>query len=123
MALAVVLAVFTMLTMTPPVPAKLVSVREPVATPVAQWMRPDRKSTRLNSSHRCSSYAVFCLKKKKEPAQEGGHLQLDPHLHDLREPRRAHHQHACPEWGDHGVLQLPADRAGQDREPVPPLQT
>src|SRR5437762_6102743 len=22
----------------------------------------DRKSTRLNSSHRCSSYAVFCLK-------------------------------------------------------------
>src|SRR5437762_3858653 len=23
----------------------------------------DRKSTRLNSSHRCSSYAVFCLKK------------------------------------------------------------
>src|SRR5437763_5781060 len=24
----------------------------------------DRKSTRLNSSHRCSSYAVFCLKKK-----------------------------------------------------------
>src|SRR5437762_8320016 len=25
----------------------------------------DRKSTRLNSSHRCSSYAVFCLKKKK----------------------------------------------------------
>src|SRR6202023_2414310 len=27
---------------------------------------PDRKSTRLNSSHRCISYAVFCLKKKKE---------------------------------------------------------
>src|SRR5437763_5283686 len=25
----------------------------------------DRKSTRLNSSHRCISYAVFCLKKKK----------------------------------------------------------
>src|SRR5437879_4691534 len=24
----------------------------------------DRKSTRLNSSHRCTSYAVFCLKKK-----------------------------------------------------------
>src|SRR5437762_5761511 len=29
-------------------------------------LRPaDRKSTRLNSSHRCISYAVFCLKKKK----------------------------------------------------------
>src|SRR5437879_8734882 len=26
--------------------------------------RRDRKSTRLNSSHRCNSYAVFCLKKK-----------------------------------------------------------
>src|SRR5437879_12342462 len=26
----------------------------------------DRKSTRLNSSHRCISYAVFCLKKKKK---------------------------------------------------------
>src|SRR5438034_8064252 len=25
----------------------------------------DRKSTRLNSSHTVSSYAVFCLKKKK----------------------------------------------------------
>src|SRR6201989_1392410 len=25
----------------------------------------DRKSTRLNSSHRCISYAVFCLKKNK----------------------------------------------------------
>src|SRR5437764_4265616 len=28
----------------------------------------DRKSTRLNSSHRCISYAVFCLKKKKQDA-------------------------------------------------------
>src|SRR5438094_2494950 len=28
--------------------------------------KKDRKSTRLNSSHRTISYAVFCLKKKKE---------------------------------------------------------
>src|SRR2546427_5864302 len=28
----------------------------------------DRKSTRLNSSHSQISYAVFCLKKKKNPA-------------------------------------------------------
>src|SRR2546422_5804727 len=28
--------------------------------------RTDRKSTRLNSSHGYISYAVFCLKKKKE---------------------------------------------------------
>src|SRR5437762_8070289 len=27
-------------------------------------LQVDRKSTRLNSSHRCISYAVFCLKKK-----------------------------------------------------------
>src|SRR5688572_31371788 len=27
--------------------------------------RPDRKSTRLNSSHSQISYAVFCLKKKR----------------------------------------------------------
>src|SRR5437867_9573715 len=29
-------------------------------------LRVDRKSTRLNSSHRTISYAVFCLKKKKK---------------------------------------------------------
>src|SRR5438094_5359946 len=31
------------------------------------WLKrgKDRKSTRLNSSHRTISYAVFCLKKKK----------------------------------------------------------
>src|SRR5437764_14669997 len=31
----------------------------------------DRKSTRLNSSHRCISYAVFCLKKKKNTCALG----------------------------------------------------
>src|SRR5439155_20937525 len=34
---------------------------------------PDRKSTRLNSSHVASSYAVFCLKKKRN--DDGGPLQ------------------------------------------------
>src|SRR2546430_12583284 len=29
-------------------------------------LNPDRKSTRLNSSHSQISYAVFCLKKKKK---------------------------------------------------------
>src|SRR2546430_6905761 len=36
----------------------------------------DRKSTRLNSSHSQISYAVFCLKKKKnknDPAVESAH--------------------------------------------------
>src|SRR3712207_8968998 len=30
-----------------------------------EFLRADRKSTRLNSSHANISYAVFCLKKKK----------------------------------------------------------
>src|SRR5439155_10219879 len=33
---------------------------------LARRRRTDRKSTRLNSSHVASSYAVFCLKKKKK---------------------------------------------------------
>src|SRR5260364_88878 len=33
---------------------------------VATAGTPDRKSTRLNSSHQIISYAVFCLKKKKK---------------------------------------------------------
>src|SRR5437764_11283495 len=36
---------------------------EGVDQPLRRLAR-DRKSTRLNSSHRCISYAVFCLKKK-----------------------------------------------------------
>src|SRR5690348_17911116 len=31
-----------------------------------RYWPPDRKSTRLNSSHPSISYAVFCLKKKKK---------------------------------------------------------
>src|SRR6266571_7501801 len=37
-----------------------------LAAPSAPPNRPDRKSTRLNSSHMSISYAVFCLKKKKK---------------------------------------------------------
>src|ERR1035438_10794073 len=39
--------------------------------------QPDRKSTRLNSSHLGISYAVFCLKKKKKTImnREQGSLQ------------------------------------------------
>src|SRR2546422_4305394 len=35
----------------------------------ANGVNVDRKSTRLNSSHGYISYAVFCLKKKKQYAQ------------------------------------------------------
>src|SRR3712207_6854522 len=36
----------------------------------ALYVSEDRKSTRLNSSHANISYAVFCLKKKTNPAEE-----------------------------------------------------
>src|ERR1017187_10705782 len=32
---------------------------------------PDRKSTRLNSSHRCISYAAFCLQQQRRDRAEG----------------------------------------------------
>src|SRR5437762_11360252 len=41
----------------------VVDTNRPRAEEIAAAQR-DRKSTRLNSSHRCISYAVFCLKKK-----------------------------------------------------------
>src|SRR5689334_9669020 len=37
-----------------------------VADYIGKPATPDRKSTRLNSSHSSISYAVFCLKKKKK---------------------------------------------------------
>src|SRR5437879_7892791 len=43
---------------------KLRSTRMSTSGPVPSRNAADRKSTRLNSSHRCISYAVFCLKKK-----------------------------------------------------------
>src|SRR5260221_10328798 len=36
----------------------------------------DRKSTRLNSSHTVISYAVFCLKKKKDKTHERKGLRI-----------------------------------------------
>src|SRR2546422_11560491 len=45
-----------------PMAAVAVGGAEPHADPGI----PDRKSTRLNSSHGYISYAVFCLKKKKK---------------------------------------------------------
>src|SRR2546430_13271646 len=38
---------------------------EPTTFTIGIGVNPDRKSTRLNSSHSQISYAVFCLKKKK----------------------------------------------------------
>src|SRR2546429_5245967 len=47
-----------------PIPPARRSVSKTAGTGQA-WPVPDRKSTRLNSSHGYISYAVFCLKKKK----------------------------------------------------------
>src|SRR5207248_10900667 len=41
-------------------------LRSPLASIKGYAATLDRKSTRLNSSHRTISYAVFCLKKKKK---------------------------------------------------------
>src|SRR2546422_4315088 len=68
--------------------------RRPNASPTTppSALHPDRKSTRLNSSHGYISYAVFCLKKKKttrlhrplipkHPANQTSHeLPLNNHL-------------------------------------------
>src|SRR3989454_1255733 len=46
----------------------------------------DRKSTRLNSSHLVISYAVFCLKKKKN------HIQVAPDQL-IKDHKRVHRSH------------------------------
>src|SRR5256885_4132582 len=53
----------------------------PVTCCTGSPSQPDRKSTRLNSSHLVISYAVFCLKKKKNRLS----------LHDHRRCRQAIH--------------------------------
>src|SRR5206468_7658967 len=52
----------------------------------------DRKSTRLNSSHDQTSYAVFCLKKKKAPLEARGRRHPPPpsRPHRLRDRLRVH---------------------------------
>src|SRR5947209_16267011 len=53
-------------------------------------IEPDRKSTRLNSSHANISYAVFCLKKKKDYETKYyanfvyEHHQEEVDLHDVK---------------------------------------
>src|SRR3989442_4593237 len=52
----------------PLVRASAAALRETVTNLILNALdaMPDRKSTRLNSSHVRISYAVFCLKKKKK---------------------------------------------------------
>src|SRR2546426_9142871 len=71
-----------------PPPASSWTIPAARATPANRWpprtslgrsparSSRDRKSTRLNSSHLVISYAVFCLKKKKnEEVVDGGMYQ------------------------------------------------
>src|SRR5207249_10438497 len=69
---------------------------QPLSLPAPGGMqqRPDRKSTRLNSSHVSISYAVFCLKKKKEP-NSGPYNPLTRELGGVRV--RLHDSHPCPD--------------------------
>src|SRR5690625_5996651 len=47
-----------------------VPVNDPAGEHWQELASGDRKSTRLNSSHVAISYAVFCLKKKKNKVQD-----------------------------------------------------
>src|SRR5256885_3467226 len=70
----------------------------------------DRKSTRLNSSHLVISYAVFCLKKKKQDQRSGLANIIDFHnmtrvreidvLLDLVHPYYEHQRRRMPKHRD-----------------------
>src|SRR5256885_6668006 len=47
------------------------------------WSGPDRKSTRLNSSHLVISYAVFCLKKKRAGKAAHGNVEGRGHIPEI----------------------------------------
>src|SRR3989475_9111334 len=67
---------------------------------------PDRKSTRLNSSHSQISYAVFCLKKKKSTNQRWSATDKTAvkGKQMMSTPGSAERQHSAPtEYSPHTV--------------------
>src|SRR2546427_5710807 len=72
----------------------------------------DRKSTRLNSSHSQISYAVFCLKKKKQshPKDKENRLrEQENHLasyasHDVHAQQAVDEQEAAHPGDGHGLV-------------------
>src|SRR5437867_4819009 len=58
-----------------PFEAKKLEVSLKIFEGGAYKISTDRKSTRLNSSHRTISYAVFCLKKKKRKVNQPSYTQ------------------------------------------------
>src|SRR5207245_4503747 len=81
---------------------------------------PDRKSTRLNSSHGSISYAVFCLKKKKtnKSADALGATELmSGHGDQVRHREHAGEDEHRPRLKGEGVQGSPRDTgARQPRE-------
>src|SRR5205809_1713261 len=79
--------------------------------------RPDRKSTRLNSSHGYTSYAVFCLKKKKNflaITQCFGKIRRSfRHVHELLEIDRRIGMRAAVQNNHHRHRQNPGSWTAQ----------
>src|SRR5437879_10524250 len=77
--------------------ARNAATTNPIGTPPSS-IGTDRKSTRLNSSHRCISYAVFCLKKKKDVVApsltyrqvENDAVTCQPHMASMAPLRHEH---------------------------------
>src|SRR5690349_23989275 len=69
------------------------SFRSTCSAGARTWIRSDRKSTRLNSSHVEISYAVFCLKKKKKQKTNHRGTKTDEILSSpLRQQREDAHK-------------------------------
>src|SRR5438445_1826432 len=70
-------------------PARRIRPRRPLVRGGGRHRTRDRKSTRLNSSHANISYAVFCLKKKKDVIRGGHKVSVEkPHASRRREEER-----------------------------------
>src|SRR2546428_4645225 len=85
--------------------------------------RIDRKSTRLKSSHSQISYAVFCLKKKKNTPtrQLPNHSTRSANPNQATPPRRSsrpHDLHTAPTTAH--VLHLPHPPYGSREPPAHP---
>src|SRR5438128_5905383 len=71
--------------------------RDPCRLELTSWKpcssprTPDRKSTRLNSSHGSISYAVFCLKKKKKLLEHLIEFDIDHHKSTHAQSSAAQH--------------------------------
>src|SRR5437773_5464766 len=80
--------------------------------------RTDRKSTRLNSSHITSSYAVFCLKKKtltQQPPHDYRETKADPNHRPIL-PQIARHPRPVLTQGSAPYLRvLPVAPRARDR--------